>query len=255
MSNHAFVPLPMNSSQRKYQEKNIFFKIEKQVLFEYRKFPISQKISLGKFFILLPIFLAFLIFTAEILLSHLLQPGNFASSAEIPAEVSVIVPTFHEKENLEMLVAEISRHCNSENLRVEIIIVDDDSQDGSQELVEKMQRETEINVRIITRKNAKGLSSAVLEGFQHAKYETLLVMDADLSHPPEQIASLVRPVVAGKSEFSIGSRYVDGGSTQDWPIIRRVISWGATFLARPLVSVTDPMSGFFSVRKAVWNRA
>ncbi len=141
------------------------------------------------------------------------------------------------------------------NLTFEIIIVDDDSQDGSEEQVRELQRQ-QYPVRMIVRKNARGLSSAVVEGFRHARGEFLVCMDADLSHPPGRIPALIEQLREPRVDFVIGSRYVEGGSTAaDWSIARRLNSWVATQLARPFTSAKDPMAGFFALPRLTFERA
>ncbi|KJE90542.1 dolichol-phosphate mannosyltransferase, variant [Capsaspora owczarzaki ATCC 30864] len=164
--------------------------------------------------------------------------------------ISIIVPTYKEAENLPPLAERVFAACAKSNLDAELIVVDDNSQDGSVEAVETLAKT--YNMRIVVREHERGLSSAVLRGFQEAEHPVLVVMDADLSHPPESLAELVEPIIQGVSDFTIGSRYADGGSIKDWPLLRRLISAGATMLARPLVSVSDPMSGFIALRRRMW---
>lgn len=80
-------------------------------------------------------------------------------------------------------------------------------------------------------------------------------MDADLQHDPVYIPNLVGPIIAGTADFTVGSRYVGGGGVEDWPLHRKIISWGATLAAKPLVDCSDPMSGFFSLRKETLAKA
>uniref|UniRef100_A0A0A9YZT2 Dolichol-phosphate mannosyltransferase subunit 1 n=1 Tax=Lygus hesperus TaxID=30085 RepID=A0A0A9YZT2_LYGHE len=104
------------------------------------------------------------------------------------------------------------------------------------------------------RRKERGLSSAVIYGFQKAKYEILLVMDADLQHNPIYIPDLIRPILDKRAEFVIGSRFVEGGAIVDWAVHRQLISKCATLLAAPLASVSDPMSGFFCLTRTVLQR-
>jgi dolichol-phosphate mannosyltransferase len=106
------------------------------------------------------------------------------------------------------------------------------------------------------RKNERGLSSAVIAGMGLAKGNVLVVMDADLSHPPEMISALVAALDDQAVDFVIGSRYVSGGGTdEDWGLFRYLNSKVATWLARPLTSAKDPMAGFFAIRKPTFERA
>jgi len=173
----------------------------------------------------------------------------------LPKEVSIIIPTYKEVLNFPQLTAQIDQSLRDANIKYEVIFVDDDSRDGSIEQIDNLITKFNYPLKIIVRTTERGLSSAVLRGFQEAKYETLLVMDADLQHNPIYIPSLVLPIINGNADFSVGSRHTHGGGIEDWPIHRKLISWGATFIARPLIPCTDPMSGFFALSKETLNRA
>ena len=173
-------------------------------------------------------------------------------SAETAA--SVIVPTYREAENIPALVERTSAAARAAGITIEIIIVDDDSQDGTIEVVERLAAKHP--VRLITRTDERGLSSAVLRGFAEAKYDLLVVMDADLQHPPEMVPELVAGLGDDACDFVIGTRYAGGGEiVEDWPVHRRLVSWGAKQMARPLTPLSDPLSGFFAIPKSVWRRA
>ncbi len=166
--------------------------------------------------------------------------------------ISVIVPTYNECENLPELIQRIQKVKDEQNLNLELIIVDDDSKDGSEEYIESLGTPW---CRIIVRRGERGLSSAVLKGFSDAKGDILIVMDADLSHPPEKIPEFIEQIQAG-ADMVIGSRYVAGGKTdEEWGVFRWLNSQIATLLARPLTSVKDPMSGFFALRKEVFEKS
>lgn len=157
-----------------------------------------------------------------------------------------LVPVFFYPCNV---IAELKKA----NLEAEIIFVDDNSRDGSVEKVAEM-KAAGYNVSIIVRTTERGLSSAVLAGFAAAKNEVLVCMDADLQHDPVYLPSLVAPVFSGAADFCVGSRNVDGGAVKDWPVHRKLISWAATLMARPLVACSDPMSGFFALRRTTLAR-
>jgi dolichol-phosphate mannosyltransferase len=168
-------------------------------------------------------------------------------------ELSIIVPTYQEGPNLPLLVEEISRALASLVPSWELIIVDDNSQDGSVELCQLLRSEG-LPLHLIVRTQTRGLSSAVVEGFAHAQGAVLLVMDADLSHPAEAIPRLYQAVLGG-AEFAIGSRYVPGGSTDDrWSTYRWLNSKVASLLAKPLVSLSDPTAGFFAFPRTLLSR-
>src|SRR5215213_4368552 len=160
------------------------------------------------------------------------------------AQVSIIIPTLNEAENLPVLVPRIDEVLRAADLKYEVIVVDDDSRDDTRAVCAKLSETYPL--ALIVRQNIKdGLSGAVLQGMAAASGRTLVVMDADLQHPPEKIPELLAMLDAG-ADFVIGSRYVPGGSTAErWGPLRKVNSWAATLLARPFAGNThDPMSGF-----------
>lgn len=160
--------------------------------------------------------------------------------------VSIVVPTFREAENIPELLARLDAVRQRECLDLELILVDDDSQDESAERVADFGADW---VRLIVRRNERGLSSAVLHGCRQANNDVILVMDADLSHPPEKIPQMLQALRDG-ADFVIGSRYVPGGSTDAaWGFPRWLNSKAATLLARPFTSAADPMAGFFACRR------
>jgi dolichol-phosphate mannosyltransferase len=173
----------------------------------------------------------------------------------MPSEaVSIIVPTYKEAENIPVLADRLFAAMNKAGIAAELIIVDDDSRDGTDAAVASLAQSHD--VRLVTRTEERGLSSAVVRGFAEAKHNILLCMDADLSHPPESVPDVIRPILENRAEFCIGSRYTRGGkATEDWGLLRRINSWGATLLARPLTPARDPMAGFFCLRRATLDRA
>ena len=129
----------------------------------------------------------------------------------------------------------------------ELIIVDDGSPDGTADLAESYADAHP--VRVVRRPGKAGLASAVLAGFAQARGDVLLVMDADLSHPPEAVPRLTMAIADG-ADLAVGSRYVTGGGTEDWPLRRRVVSRAACLLGNVLVPIRDCTSGFFAIRKS-----
>ncbi|KAJ7454542.1 lipopolysaccharide heptosyltransferase I [Mycena galericulata] len=206
-----------------------------------------------------------------------------------PITTSIIVPTYHERANLAPLVrATFAALPPALAARTEILFVDDDSQDGTEEEVARLREEGYPTVELLTRPRSAGetgLSSAVIRGFERARGARLVVMDADLQHPPSAIPRLLAALESGedsgedysdaddldadwdsgegeggegnthtntRTPMALGTRYGRGpGAAMDasWPLYRRVISWGARILARPLTTASDPMTGFFAVRK------
>lgn len=164
-------------------------------------------------------------------------------------KVSVVIPTFQERENLAILLPMLKRELVASNRLHELIVVDDFSDDGTEELSRRIFDEVEH--RLIVRKNERGLATAVLRGFDEARGDVVVVMDADLSHPPEAVPELVDAIENSQSAMALGSRYVPGGTIDPgWSITRRIASRVASLLARPLTRVRDPMSGFFACRKS-----
>lgn len=178
-----------------------------------------------------------------------IQAGNAKLSSKDLPECTIVVPTYREADNLEPLCARIDWALSGSGLSYEILIVDDDSADGSEEKIEDI-RAKGIPVRLILRKGERGLSSAVLRGFREARGKILVCMDADLSHPPEKLPELVAAIKSGEADFAIGSRYVPGGTTErGWGLLRWLNSKVATILVRPFTRALDPMSGFFALTR------
>jgi len=160
-----------------------------------------------------------------------------------PPRVSIVVPTYKEAENIPHLVERIEKVFEA-GFVVELLIVDDDSRDGTEEVVASLGRPW---VRLAVRTSDRGLSQAVVEGLRQARYEYVVVMDADLSHPPEKIPELVTTLIHG-ADMVFGSRYVAGGEiAEGWSVFRWLNSKVATLLARPFTSIKDPMAGFFAL--------
>ena len=160
--------------------------------------------------------------------------------------ISIVIPTLNEAENIAPLVDQIV--AAMPGLR-EIVFVDDRSSDGTPERIRSIA--VTAPLRLVERENPTlGLSGAVIAGARAAEGGILVVMDADLSHPPEEIANLVQPILAGQADMVIGSRYVLGGTTPDWPLYRKAMSRLAAACAYPLTGVHDSMCGFFAIRRA-----
>ena len=168
-------------------------------------------------------------------------------------KLSIIIPTFQEVSNISLLVRKIAQDLNPVIPEWEVIIVDDNSRDGTIAACERLQKHG-FPLTLVVRENERGLATAVLEGFARAKAPIFLVMDGDLSHMPAAIPLFYEAIQNG-AEFAIGSRYIQGGGTDDkWTVYRYVNSKFACLLARPLVAVSDPMSGFFALPRLLWQR-
>jgi dolichol-phosphate mannosyltransferase len=169
-------------------------------------------------------------------------------------QVSVIIPTYREAENLPVLIPRLAGVLQAAGLTAEIVIVDDASDDGTEAVCRELAAVHP--VRLIVRQGERGLATAVLRGLAEASGEVVVVMDADLSHPPEKVPELCRLILADQADFVIGSRYVPGGGTDEaWGWLRWLNSRVATCLAWPLTSAHDPMAGFFALGRATYETA
>jgi dolichol-phosphate mannosyltransferase len=160
--------------------------------------------------------------------------------------VSIIVPTYNEADSLPRLVERLAKALAG--AKWELVVVDDGSPDGTANIADRLAATHP--VLVIRRPGKAGLASAVLAGFDAARGDALLVMDADLSHPPEVVPDLVRALENG-ADLAVGSRYVAGGGTEDWPLKRRVVSRVACLMGNVLVPIRDSTSGFFAMRRSV----
>ena len=160
--------------------------------------------------------------------------------------ISIIIPTRNEAGNIAPLVSRISAVAPPFH---EIIFVDADSNDGTLDIIRSLAASHPI--RLVKQNEAvPGLAPAIVEGANAATGELLIVMDADLSHPPEKIEAILSPVITGAADLVIGSRYIPGGSTPGWPFWRRMLSRIASAAAYPLTGVHDSLSGFFGISRA-----
>lgn len=198
-------------------------------------------------------------------------------------DLSVIIPTYNESENILHLLESVSGKIPS-SLSYEIIVVDDNSPDRTGELAERYSRtlekgntlnsdssyyehevhgdntsidndQNQFSISVIHRDEKRGLVSAIMDGIKSSKGQYIVVMDADLSHSPEVIPKMVEELSNPDTDIVVASRYTKGGSIIGWPFKRRLISKGAVKIARYGLrlnkQVTDPMSGFFALRRHV----
>lgn len=172
-------------------------------------------------------------------------------------ELSVVVPTYEEAMNIKPLCTRLFKANEAQGITTELYIVDDDSGQGTidtQKVVDELKKDYDVKLHIRRKGEGSGLSSAVVLGLQNAKYDTMMCMDADLQHEPEAVWRVAEPIFAGTGDFSVGSRNTDGGKVEDWPLHRKLISGGATALALPLASCSDPMSGFFCLSRDTFKK-
>lgn len=167
-------------------------------------------------------------------------------------DVSIVVPTFNEAKNLPELFDRLLTFVHESKLSVETIIVDDASPDGTGVVAEELaiRHNGSLSARVLHRPAKLGLSSAVYDGIRASRGSWVAMLDADNSH---DIRSLTDMVAAAQEDVDlvIGSRYVNGGRIEDWPLRRRMVSRSATLIARTAfrLEVRDPMSGFALVRR------
>jgi dolichol-phosphate mannosyltransferase len=166
-------------------------------------------------------------------------------------KLALVIPTLREAENLRGLLAHVRAVLDPVGIDYEILVVDDDSRDGTEEIVSAIARQ-DTRVRLLVRKGERGLSGAVLYGWRHTDAAILGVMDADLQHPPELLPKLLSAILAGH-DLAIGSRYTAGGQLGAWNPVRKLLStlavWATWPIQRPGVRAHDPMTGFFMLRR------
>ena len=167
------------------------------------------------------------------------------TSPSHPQAVSIIVPTFREAANIPRLAERIDAALSKTRITWELLLIDDNSNDGSEAVVAELSHR--LPVRMVTRRQPpRDLSLSVIEGIRLCRFDRLVVMDADLSHPPERIADLLA-ALDSECDMVVGSRYTAGGLIdQTWSPWRILNSRVATALALPLVTCSDPMAGFFA---------
>jgi dolichol-phosphate mannosyltransferase len=173
-------------------------------------------------------------------------------------DATIVLPTYNERATLPRLLRDLGEALRGSAASPEVLVVDDSSPDGTGQVAVSVGvglREV-FPVIVITRPGKSGLASAILEGVRRARGDVIVVMDSDLSHPPDTVPALLG-AVAGGADIAVGSRYVPGGGTSGWPWSRRLMSRGATWLAHVAlrVSVADPMSGFFAARRRLFDDA
>ena len=180
-------------------------------------------------------------------INHLVQTNE-------PVHLSLIVPTYNESGNIEKIVQILSSILDKALPNdYELIIVDDDSPDRTWDLAGVLMSDYP-HLRVMRRQTERGLSTAVIRGWQAAKGEILGVIDGDLQHPPEVLVKLLSAISKG-ADLAVASRHVEEGGVSDWSIVRRFLSRGAQMLGlvilpRAISRVSDPMSGYFMVRRS-----
>ena len=170
-----------------------------------------------------------------------------------PVELAVIVPTYNELLNIGKLYSSLDKTL--QDVCWEMIVVDDDSPDGTAKFVREL-AEKYSNIRVLQRIGRRGLSTAVIEGMLATSASKLAVIDGDLQHDETKLPAMLEILRNGETDIVVGSRYVEGGSVGDWDTARVSMSSLATRLSRLVfqAELKDPMSGFFMIRRDAFER-
>ncbi|HVY02369.1 MAG TPA: glycosyltransferase family 2 protein [Caulobacterales bacterium] len=170
------------------------------------------------------------------------------------AEIAVVVPTFNERDNVLELKNRLAGVLQGRAW--ELVFVDDDSKDGTYDVL-RAEALRDPRVRVLERIGRRGLSTAVVEGILSTTAPLVAVMDADLQHDEQILPAMIAKLEAEKADLVVASRYADGGGLGEWQQSRQAISRFATKLSRLVVKadLSDPMSGFFLIRRAAFDRA
>ncbi len=179
---------------------------------------------------------------------HRAYPSEYAARG-YAVKFSIVIPTYNEAGGIERLVTTLDGIFRANGLDGEIVVVDDNSPDGTGAIVDGLTGR--YPVRCLHRPGKLGLSSGVIDGWQFARPESEAVgaMDADFSHDPTILPKMVSALESGAYGLAIGSRYVRGGGIRDWPLKRKLTSLIAITLAKPLTPVLDITSGYFLVKR------
>ncbi|UBF29409.1 glycosyltransferase family 2 protein [Kovacikia minuta CCNUW1] len=176
-----------------------------------------------------------------------------SSQLTCPVRFSLIIPTYNESGNIEKLIQQLSAILDPILPNdYELIVVDDNSRDRTWELAANLMADYSC-LRVMRRQGEQGLSTAVIRGWQVAQGEVLGVIDGDLQHPPEILPKLLA-AIENRADLAVASRHVEGGGVSSWSLVRRFLSRGAQMLGiillpRVVSSVSDPMSGYFVLRR------
>jgi dolichol-phosphate mannosyltransferase len=166
-------------------------------------------------------------------------------------KLGLVIPTLNEEGTLGTLLDRVRTNLERLQFDFEVIVVDDDSRDGTQQIVNQL-RASDPRIRLMVRKEARGLAGAVIYGWERTDANLLGVIDADLQHPPELLPDLVNAVREGK-DIAVASRYLEEDGMAGWNPVRRFISMLGTWVTIPLqrreIRVRDPLSGFFVLRR------
>ena len=167
----------------------------------------------------------------------------------VPPDLTMVVPTYNEKDRLAELVSSLFDATSAAGIALELVIVDDNSPDGTGRLADELAASRPL--KVIHRAGKLGLGTAVVEGFGVATADIVGVMDADFSHPPSLVPKMLAAFRSTQADVLVASRYIPGGSTPSWPLKRRLLSRFACLLARPLSPIRDAASGYFLIKREI----
>tara|TARA_Y100000310_G_scaffold238966_1_gene242502 strand:- start:937 stop:1683 length:747 start_codon:yes stop_codon:yes gene_type:complete len=167
-------------------------------------------------------------------------------------DLTILLPTYNESTTIEKMLDAIASAVPPK-INTEVLVIDDDSPDGTNKIVDSYIQKSKgtISFRIHTRKDKRGLSSAVIDGIGLARGKFILVMDSDFSHPPQVIPIMYDELVNNDLDIVVGSRYVEGGKYEGWPLTRKLISRIGNGLAGLWLGldIKDSMTGLFALKK------
>ncbi|MGZ9031444.1 MAG: glycosyltransferase family 2 protein [Burkholderiaceae bacterium] len=185
---------------------------------------------------------------------HITQQIGWRSRQETPIELSVVAPTFNEVDNVQELSRRVCNALEATGIGWELVFVDDDSTDNTAAAVRKLAR-VDRRIRCLHRIGRRGLSSACIEGMLASSAPYIAVIDADLQHDETRLAGMIQTLRETGVDLVVGSRYISGGSVGRWDDSRASMSRFATRLSRIICKqdVSDPMSGFFMIRREAFD--
>ncbi len=167
--------------------------------------------------------------------------------------ISFVIPTLNEHGNITRLIEELNKITKKNNIKNEIIIVDDNSIDGTIEDVKTLQK-SQNNLRLIVREKPQGIGSAHIVGYNNARGDLIISMDADLSHPPEKIPKLIKKIEIGY-DIVVGSRYMKGSTTDKGVLYKLLSKFGSFYLSLTLrIKIKDFSNGYRAIKSDVWKR-
>src|SRR3989338_4067620 len=169
-------------------------------------------------------------------------------------DISIVIPTYNEKENIQKLIPDIEKVLSSNNIGGEIVIIDDNSPDGTWKLAENLNKEYK-NIKVIRRGKKEGVGSARRLGFSLASKGVIISMEGDNTHNPKYIPKFVQEIEKG-ADLVIGSRYLKDSKIINWPLKRRIVSKTANFISRFFAgtNITDVTNGYRAFTKDLYKR-